>query len=316
MLMNIEELRNQSKDKIQQLQNGLDRLVYSTAAIMFTTSFLPWISGKGFGTALQLFAGILLEQQLERFRANIDRKLIANELKRSNDILLGQEPIVLEGRGPQLIVMGGGAHQLVTNLIENCTHPVVPIMKGNGQANEILASQTQRGLHIDAGYINLDPHQSGSVMDIIENGLADLLPLGEENLVTTDLFEEGIDVRPRLFTVSVQSNLHDVLTRNWDGVGADLASSEIVHHSISKELLKSGKISADDSVHLRFATAFALYLFAASKIEVSEANLFTYLNGVVAIPTAYLLLGEIPTFATLIGILIIAYGVYRAEIKS
>lgn len=62
--------------------------------------------------------------------------------------------------------------------------------------------------------------------------------------------------------------------------------------------------------------AFALYLFAASKIEVSEANLFTYLNGVVAIPTAYLLLGEIPTFATFIGILIIAYGVYKAEIKS
>lgn len=61
--------------------------------------------------------------------------------------------------------------------------------------------------------------------------------------------------------------------------------------------------------------AFALYLFAASKIEVSEANLFTYLNGVVAIPTAYLLLGETPTFATLIGILIIAYGVYRAEYK-
>ncbi len=61
--------------------------------------------------------------------------------------------------------------------------------------------------------------------------------------------------------------------------------------------------------------AFALYLFAASKIEVSEANLFTYLNGVVAIPTAYLLLGEIPTFATLIGILIIAYGVYRAEFR-
>lgn len=61
--------------------------------------------------------------------------------------------------------------------------------------------------------------------------------------------------------------------------------------------------------------AFALYLYAASKIEVSEANLFTYLNGVVAIPSAFLILGEKPTLITLIAISIIAYGVYRAEKK-
>ena len=62
--------------------------------------------------------------------------------------------------------------------------------------------------------------------------------------------------------------------------------------------------------------AFALYLYAASKIEVSEANLFTYLNGGVAIPAAYLLLGEIPTIPTLAAILIIAYGVIRAETRT
>ena len=59
--------------------------------------------------------------------------------------------------------------------------------------------------------------------------------------------------------------------------------------------------------------AFSLYLYAASKIEVSEANLFTYLNGVVAIPAAFFLLGETPSQLTLIAIIIIAYGVYRAE---
>ena len=61
--------------------------------------------------------------------------------------------------------------------------------------------------------------------------------------------------------------------------------------------------------------AFALYLYAQSKIEVSEANLFTYLNGVVAIPAAYFLLGETPTLPTILAILLIAYGVLRAEIK-
>ena len=62
--------------------------------------------------------------------------------------------------------------------------------------------------------------------------------------------------------------------------------------------------------------SFALYLYAQSKIEVSEANLFTYLNGVVAIPASYLLLGEKPSFITIIAILIITYGVFRAEQKK
>jgi len=59
--------------------------------------------------------------------------------------------------------------------------------------------------------------------------------------------------------------------------------------------------------------AFALYLYAQSKIEVSEANLFTYLNGVVAIPAAYFILGETPSLFTALAVLIIAWGVLRAE---
>lgn len=62
--------------------------------------------------------------------------------------------------------------------------------------------------------------------------------------------------------------------------------------------------------------AFILYLYAQSKIEVSEANLFTYLNGVVAIPASFLLLGEKPTLVTILAILLIAAGVLRAENRS
>lgn len=61
--------------------------------------------------------------------------------------------------------------------------------------------------------------------------------------------------------------------------------------------------------------AFMFYQFAASKIEVSEANLFTYLNGVVAIPVAYLLLGEKPTLLNVLAIVLIAYGVIQAEFR-
>lgn len=61
--------------------------------------------------------------------------------------------------------------------------------------------------------------------------------------------------------------------------------------------------------------AFALYLFAASRIEVSEANLFTYLNGIVAIPAAYFLLGEVPSLISLFAIIFIAGGVYQAQLR-
>lgn len=61
---------------------------------------------------------------------------------------------------------------------------------------------------------------------------------------------------------------------------------------------------------------FILYLYAISKIEASEANLFTYLNGVVAIPAAFVLLGEVPSLLTLLAIAVIAYGVLRAETRA
>lgn len=62
--------------------------------------------------------------------------------------------------------------------------------------------------------------------------------------------------------------------------------------------------------------AFALYLYAQSKIEVSEASLFTYLNGIISLPAAWILLSEKPSFLTLIAILVITLGVLRAEKRT
>jgi drug/metabolite transporter (DMT)-like permease len=62
--------------------------------------------------------------------------------------------------------------------------------------------------------------------------------------------------------------------------------------------------------------SFALYLYAQSKIEVSEANLFTYLNGAVAIPATYFILGEKPSFLVILAILVITYGVYRSKTRK
>ncbi|HBD01893.1 TPA: EamA family transporter, partial [Candidatus Collierbacteria bacterium] len=52
------------------------------------------------------------------------------------------------------------------------------------------------------------------------------------------------------------------------------------------------------------------------KIEASEASVFTYLQGVVAIPASFLLLGEKPSWLVALAILVISYGVLRAEQKT
>ena len=62
--------------------------------------------------------------------------------------------------------------------------------------------------------------------------------------------------------------------------------------------------------------ALALYLYGQDKIEASEASVFTYLQGVVAIPASFLLLGEKPSWLVALAILVISYGVLRAEQKT
>jgi len=62
--------------------------------------------------------------------------------------------------------------------------------------------------------------------------------------------------------------------------------------------------------------AGTLYIYGQDKIEASEASVFTYLQGVIAIPIAFFLLQEQPTPLSIITVILIAYGVYRAELKT
>ena len=59
--------------------------------------------------------------------------------------------------------------------------------------------------------------------------------------------------------------------------------------------------------------ALTLLLYGQNLIEVSEASLFTYLQGIIAIPAAWILLSEIPTWPMGLAILLIASGVILAE---
>lgn len=63
------------------------------------------------------------------------------------------------------------------------------------------------------------------------------------------------------------------------------------------------------------ALAYFLYQKGQKSIETSEANLFTYLSPVFALPLSYFWLGEPLTLPLVIGSMIIAAGVFLAETR-
>ncbi|KKS79175.1 MAG: hypothetical protein UV54_C0040G0011 [Candidatus Beckwithbacteria bacterium GW2011_GWA2_43_10] len=59
--------------------------------------------------------------------------------------------------------------------------------------------------------------------------------------------------------------------------------------------------------------AWTLFLYGQNLIEASEASLFSYLQGIVAVPVAWLFLNETVSPLMILAIIIVALGVYLAE---
>lgn len=62
--------------------------------------------------------------------------------------------------------------------------------------------------------------------------------------------------------------------------------------------------------------AYTIYQLALKRVEAGNSSMFTYLHPVFGIPVAYLLLGETFSYLTLLGAVLIGYGIYRAERKT
>ncbi len=58
--------------------------------------------------------------------------------------------------------------------------------------------------------------------------------------------------------------------------------------------------------------AWTLFLYGQNLIEASEASLFTYLQGIVAIPVAWLFLAETPSWPMGLAIVLIVYGIIKS----
>jgi len=62
--------------------------------------------------------------------------------------------------------------------------------------------------------------------------------------------------------------------------------------------------------------AYFAYIYGLSKVEASEASIFTYLQPLFAIPVAMILLGDVLTLPLILGALLIGLGVFVSEHKS
>ncbi|MBU1085789.1 MAG: DMT family transporter [Candidatus Beckwithbacteria bacterium] len=89
------------------------------------------------------------------------------------------------------------------------------------------------------------------------------------------------------------------------------------HNSMSLSLLSHPSVAIAAIYMAVFGSiiGFTLYIYGQNLIEASEACLFTYLQGVVAIPVAIILLNESITWPALLAILIISIGIFLAEYR-
>ena len=61
--------------------------------------------------------------------------------------------------------------------------------------------------------------------------------------------------------------------------------------------------------------AFTLYIYGQNLIEASEASLFTYLHGIIAVPFSIFLLKESVTWPMILAIILISIGVFIGEYR-
>lgn len=89
------------------------------------------------------------------------------------------------------------------------------------------------------------------------------------------------------------------------------------HQSTSINLLRLAPVALASGYMAIFGSiiALTLFLFGQNLIEASEASLFTYIQGIVAIPVAWLFLNEIVSPIMILAIIIVALGVHLAEFR-
>jgi len=191
------------------------------------------------------------------------------------------------------------------------TGPIFTVVGGIIFFNERETKREWRGLllsFLGTLILVLEPLITGKNSGVGFSLLGNLLILGHNLLNTAYLLMAKKLYRqlPKLFVTGLSYPV--ALASLWLILTLTHQSTAISLLSIPAVALASGYMAILGSI-----VALALLLYGQNLIEVSEASLFAYLQGIIAIPTAWLILNEAPTWPMAAGIILITAGVIFAE---
>ncbi len=191
------------------------------------------------------------------------------------------------------------------------TGPIFTVLGGIIFLKEREEKREWRGLALSflgTSILVFEPLITGRNHSLGFSLLGNLLILGHNLLNTAYLLlaKKLYQKLPKLFICSVSYPV--ALVSLWLMLAFSGQSTSISLLSIPAVALASGYMAILGSI-----VALTLLLYGQNLIEVSEASLFAYLQGIIAIPAAWVFLNEVPTWPMLAAIVLIAGGVILAE---
>jgi len=191
------------------------------------------------------------------------------------------------------------------------TGPIFTILGGIIFLSERESKREWRGLALSflgTSLLIFEPLLIGKNHSIGFSLMGNLLILGHNLLNTAYLLMAKKLYRklPKLFVCSVSYPI--ALTSLWLILAFSNQSTTLALLSIPAVALASGYMAILGSI-----VALTLFLYGQNLIEVSEASLFVYLQGIIAIPAAWVILNEVPTWPMAGAIILITGGVILAE---
>ena len=191
------------------------------------------------------------------------------------------------------------------------TGPIFTILGGIIFLNERESKREWRGLllsFLGTFLLIFEPLLTGKNHSLGFSLMGNLLILGHNLLNTAYLLMAKKLYRklPKLFVCSVSYPV--ALGSLWLMLTFANQSTTLALLSIPAVALASGYMAILGSI-----VALTLLLYGQNLIEVSEASLFAYLQGIIAIPAAWVILNEVPTWPMAGAIILIAGGVILAE---
>jgi len=191
------------------------------------------------------------------------------------------------------------------------TGPIFTILGGIIFLSERESKREWRGLALSflgTSLLIFEPLLIGKNHSIGFSLMGNLLILGHNLLNTAYLLMAKKLYRklPKLFVGSVSYPV--ALTSLWLILAFSNQSTTLALLSIPAVALASGYMAILGSI-----VALTLFLYGQNLIEVSEASLFVYLQGIIAIPAAWVILNEVPTWPMAGAIILITGGVILAE---